>query len=53
LFWAADGALYAAKRAGRNCVRVAPEPAQDLDVDSPGVSADHDAMSEVSGEIVM
>lgn len=53
LFRSADAALYAAKAAGRNCVRVAPDPTQDLGVDSPRVTAEHDAMSEVSGEIVM
>jgi diguanylate cyclase (GGDEF)-like protein len=52
LFRAADGALYAAKRAGRNCVRVAPDPA-DLDVDNAAVSAEHEGIPEVSGEIVM
>ncbi|HSQ24794.1 MAG TPA: diguanylate cyclase [Pyrinomonadaceae bacterium] len=53
LFRAADGALYAAKRAGRNCVRVAAEPIQDLGVNSPAVAAEHDTLPEVSGEIVM
>jgi diguanylate cyclase (GGDEF)-like protein len=53
LFRAADGALYAAKRAGRNCVRVAPDPARDLDVDSSDVSGEHDGLSELPGEIVM
>ena len=52
LFRAADAALYAAKRAGRNCVRVASDPA-DLDVNSAAVVAEHEAMPEVSGEIVM
>ena len=52
LFRAADAALYAAKRAGRNCVRVASDSA-DLDVSSAAVVAEREAMPEVSGEIVM
>ena len=51
LFQAADAALYAAKHAGRNCVRVAPEAAQDLDVNT-AVTANHDMLPE-AGEVVM
>src|SRR5262249_30408484 len=53
LFRAADSALYAAKRAGRNCVKVALTLNEDLDVDSASVTSDHDTVPEVSDDIVM
>ena len=51
LFRAADGALYTAKRAGRNCVRVASD--QELNVNNTAVPPELEALPEVSGEIVM
>src|SRR5215510_2384247 len=51
LFQAADAALYAAKHAGRNCVRVASESTQDLEGNT-AVTANHDLLPE-AGEVVM
>jgi diguanylate cyclase (GGDEF)-like protein len=49
LFRLADRALYDAKRAGRNCVRIA-EPGE---VQVSRVNADHDPVPEVTGDVIM
>jgi diguanylate cyclase (GGDEF)-like protein len=49
LFRVADRALYVAKRAGRNCVRVA----ENGEVRVDRITSDPDSIPEVTGEVVM